>query len=56
MGPEVLHPDSFLGGLGYLLAQFLAVRAYHFLDVRPDEVREYGMGDVFVVGVYEEQV
>ena len=56
MGPEVFDPDAILGGLGYLLAEFLSVGADDVLDVGSDEVREDGMGDVDVVGADEEQV
>ena len=56
MGPQVFHPDAILGGLGYLLPQFLAVGADHALDVGADQVREYRMSYVVVVRADQEQV
>ena len=56
MGPQVLDPDAFLRGLGYLYAKFLSVGADHILDVGPDQVRKDGMSKVDVILTDEEQV
>ena len=44
VGPEVFNPDAFLGGLGDVLAQFVAVGTHHVLDVRSYQVGEHRDG------------
>ena len=55
-GHKIFHPQAFLGGLGYLPAQFLPVGADHVFYVGPDEVRKNGMSQVIVILPDEEQV
>ena len=56
VGPQVFHPDAFLGGLRYVFAQLVAIGADHVLDVRPYQVGEHRMRQVDVVRADEEQV
>ena len=56
IGPEILHPVAFFGGLGDFLAQLVAVGADHVFDVSAFEVRENWMRDIEVVFVNQEEV
>ena len=55
-GHRYSTPHAFLGGLSYLLTQFLPVGTHYVLDVGADQVREYRMSYVVIVRADQEQV